>query len=299
MARPLDSRRPALIRPALSVILASVNAAMPTRTRPLNPMILPSMAPPTNATAGKTSFRASMFFTPCSRGGNAHAVHSVPDAREWSNLSMIPRVKPEGMLFRKPASTPDQVRGRLFPDHALQAPPDKKAGDSCDDQGAEDLLARALPHEAAGVVHRLLARLRNCRRGVLQIDDGGRAAAASLRAQEGKAEKQDAEHRPRAAKNAERTLRPDFEPQPFIESRDAEAERQQDQNRPDGGKGRRHDGLANLALEVDADQAQHGAEHQRRPLRSPITNPTQRAPATTPSGLRRATRSSSATMELA
>src|SRR5262249_34416253 len=33
--------------------------------------------------------------------------------------SMIPRVEPEGMLFRKPASTPDQVRGRLFRDHAL------------------------------------------------------------------------------------------------------------------------------------------------------------------------------------
>jgi hypothetical protein len=25
-----------------------------------------------------------------------------------------PRVEPEGMLFRKPDSTPDQVRGRLF-----------------------------------------------------------------------------------------------------------------------------------------------------------------------------------------
>ena len=34
---------------------------------------------------------------------------------------MIPRVGPEGMLFGKPASTPDQVRGRLFPDHALGA----------------------------------------------------------------------------------------------------------------------------------------------------------------------------------
>src|SRR5262249_1127665 len=33
--------------------------------------------------------------------------------------SMIPRVEPEGMLFRKPASTPDQVRGRLFRDHPL------------------------------------------------------------------------------------------------------------------------------------------------------------------------------------
>src|SRR4051812_19730727 len=32
--------------------------------------------------------------------------------------SMIPRVEPEGMLFRKPVSTPDQVRGRLFRDHA-------------------------------------------------------------------------------------------------------------------------------------------------------------------------------------
>ena len=34
-------------------------------------------------------------------------------------LSMIPPVKPEGMLFRKPVSTPDHVRGRLFRDHAL------------------------------------------------------------------------------------------------------------------------------------------------------------------------------------
>src|SRR5690348_2704931 len=31
---------------------------------------------------------------------------------------LIPRVKPEGMLFRKPVCTPDQVRGRLFRDHA-------------------------------------------------------------------------------------------------------------------------------------------------------------------------------------
>jgi hypothetical protein len=36
-----------------------------------------------------------------------------------SRLSMIPRVKPEGMPFRKPVLTPDQVRGRLFRDHAL------------------------------------------------------------------------------------------------------------------------------------------------------------------------------------
>src|SRR3954451_6535599 len=38
--------------------------------------------------------------------------------------SMIPRVEPEGMLFRKPVPTPDQVRdqvrGRLFRDHALR-----------------------------------------------------------------------------------------------------------------------------------------------------------------------------------
>ena len=32
---------------------------------------------------------------------------------------MIPRVEAEGMLFGKPVSTPDQVRRRLFPDHAL------------------------------------------------------------------------------------------------------------------------------------------------------------------------------------
>src|SRR5215211_2460691 len=35
-------------------------------------------------------------------------------------LSMIPRVEPEGMLFGKPVPTPHQVRGRLFPDHALR-----------------------------------------------------------------------------------------------------------------------------------------------------------------------------------
>src|SRR5262249_26669989 len=34
-------------------------------------------------------------------------------------LSMIPRGGPEGMLFRKPVSTPDQVRGRLFRDASL------------------------------------------------------------------------------------------------------------------------------------------------------------------------------------
>jgi hypothetical protein len=27
---------------------------------------------------------------------------------------MIPRVEPEGMLFRKPVPTPDHVEGRLF-----------------------------------------------------------------------------------------------------------------------------------------------------------------------------------------
>src|SRR5262245_55503214 len=32
---------------------------------------------------------------------------------------MIPRIKPEGMLSRKPVPTPDQFRGRLFRDHAL------------------------------------------------------------------------------------------------------------------------------------------------------------------------------------
>jgi hypothetical protein len=32
---------------------------------------------------------------------------------------MIPRIKLEGMPFGKPASTPDQVRGMLFPERAL------------------------------------------------------------------------------------------------------------------------------------------------------------------------------------
>ena len=29
-------------------------------------------------------------------------------------MSMIPRIKSEGMLFGKPVPTPDQVEGRLF-----------------------------------------------------------------------------------------------------------------------------------------------------------------------------------------
>ena len=33
--------------------------------------------------------------------------------------SIIPRVEPEGMLFPKSGPSPDQVRGRLFRDHAL------------------------------------------------------------------------------------------------------------------------------------------------------------------------------------
>src|SRR5262249_24206578 len=54
-------------------------------------------------------------------------VYDACSARRWimDDLtycrSMIPRVEPEGMLFRKPVSTPDQVRGRLFRDHARVA----------------------------------------------------------------------------------------------------------------------------------------------------------------------------------
>src|SRR6478672_8634143 len=51
------------------------------------------------------------------RGGSKLNRHRALDL--W--WSMIPRVGPEGMLFGKPASTPDQVRGRLFPDDALGA----------------------------------------------------------------------------------------------------------------------------------------------------------------------------------
>src|SRR5262249_4374556 len=40
----------------------------------------------------------------------------LASAYSWS---MIPRVEPEGRLFRKPVSTPYQVRGKLFRDHAL------------------------------------------------------------------------------------------------------------------------------------------------------------------------------------
>jgi hypothetical protein len=40
---------------------------------------------------------------------------------------MIPRVKPEDMLFGEPVSTPDYVRGGLFPDHALGSVVERKA----------------------------------------------------------------------------------------------------------------------------------------------------------------------------
>src|SRR5262249_24463204 len=60
------------------------------------------------------------------RSGPVGAALSCAIASSWparSRLlycrSMIPRVEPEGMLFRKPVSTPDQVRGKLFRDHAL------------------------------------------------------------------------------------------------------------------------------------------------------------------------------------
>src|SRR5215510_10903935 len=52
--------------------------------------------------------------------------------------SMIPRVKPEGRLFRKPVPSPDHVRARLFRDHALMR----------GDAGA-DLAAHAGPAQAA------------------------------------------------------------------------------------------------------------------------------------------------------
>src|SRR5262245_8396234 len=45
--------------------------------------------------------------------------------------SMIPRVKPEGRLFRKPVSSPDQVRARLFRDHAPGAKPRDLARETC------------------------------------------------------------------------------------------------------------------------------------------------------------------------
>src|SRR5262245_36558820 len=42
--------------------------------------------------------------------------------------SMIPPVAPEGMLFRKPVSSPDQVRARLFRDHARAHSPEHRVG---------------------------------------------------------------------------------------------------------------------------------------------------------------------------
>src|SRR5207249_705043 len=81
------------------------------------------------------------------------------------------------------------------------------------------------------------------------------------------------------------------------EGGNAEPEGKQQQNRAEEREHHRQHELPHLALEVDPDQAQHGAEHYRRPLISPMTSPTQRAPVTTASGFRRATRSNSATME--
>src|SRR5262245_10550072 len=37
-----------------------------------------------------------------------------PSRSRFIGGAQSPRVEPEGMLFRKPVSTPDQVRGRLF-----------------------------------------------------------------------------------------------------------------------------------------------------------------------------------------
>jgi hypothetical protein len=50
--------------------------------------------------------------------------------------SMIPRLKPEGMLFGKSVPTRDQVRGRLFPDHALASEQDV-AETAFDDPGGD------------------------------------------------------------------------------------------------------------------------------------------------------------------
>src|SRR5262245_58488309 len=76
---------------------------------------------------------------------------------------MIPRVEPEGMLIRKPASTPDQVRGRLFRDHARAGSSAaelygaKRHGDRrlgwIDHRDAERLLQRAAMARHAGTAH--------------------------------------------------------------------------------------------------------------------------------------------------
>ena len=76
-------RLPAVRRPAVSVALATVSAAIPARTRPRMPIRRPSSAPPTNAAAGKTSFRVSICFlrsVPTRTEGNSHGTSSVPDA---------------------------------------------------------------------------------------------------------------------------------------------------------------------------------------------------------------------------
>src|SRR5579872_2407021 len=70
---------------------------------------------------------------------------------------MIPRVEPEGMLFRKPLHTSHQVRCRLFPDHALSDRPSgqDKTPESMAFRGfimswVKDLDPSILPMDAGG-----------------------------------------------------------------------------------------------------------------------------------------------------
>src|SRR5262245_26314711 len=74
---------------------------------------------------------------------------------------MTPRVEPEGMLFRKPASTPDQVRGRPFRDHALvEVPPAN--GPSIMPPAAsrvESYRQGGARHVFLGLAHRMLAEM--------------------------------------------------------------------------------------------------------------------------------------------
>src|SRR5262245_48195514 len=297
-------------KPAVFDMLATVSAAMPARTKPLSPIKRPSTAAPTSAAAGNIKRRASMtfapgkskFFKPVLAHRHGECTAHAP-TRERAHPRFVPAGPARPTVAKRVCLLGKSVSARrqeARPRTGSEPAPDEEAGHGRDQQRAEHLLARAFAHHAGGVVHGLLGGFCNRHGRLLQIDSlRGGPPPAPLGTIERDDEAYDAEHGPRTAENAQGRQRAVVQPQPFVQRRDAEAERQQNQDRPRQGEHRRHDGFADLALEVDAEQAQHGAEHQRRPVIRPMTRPRHNAPVTTASGLRRATRSSSATMALA
>src|SRR5262249_26603903 len=252
---------------ACSETLARVSAATPIRISLLNPTSRPSTAPPTKAAAGSIQLRASMMSTPLSRS-----------ARKRTG---------------KRAGS-DAKRGRTN-ERRSEPTADEEPGHCGNHYRAEHLLARAVAHQAGGIVNRMLGRLGGGRGRIVAADVGASRLGPGW-TEKRQGQKREAEHQSGAADNAERRQRAVKELQPLVQRRDAEPERQQDQ---DGAEKREHDGhhgAADLALDVDPDQPEHLAQHQRRPRISPMTMPTHRAPATTASGLRRAMRSNSPTM---